>query len=136
MVALQSIVMQSWRARRTGAEARRPACNPGHANAAFGEVHLAADERPVVAEALAAVVAREDDERVVGDLRRGERLEDPADPFVHVADHAAVGVDVAAVQMEQVVLDLGGDARVVARLPWPVRRGVCTLKERRRAGRG
>jgi hypothetical protein len=34
----------------------------------------------------------------------------PADAFVHVVDHAAVGVDVAAVQVEQVVLHLGASA--------------------------
>jgi hypothetical protein len=37
---------------------------------------------------------------------RAQRVHHPADAFVHVVDHAAVGVDVAAVQVEQVVLDL------------------------------
>ena len=73
----------------------------------------------------------------VVDAARDQRLHDPADAFVHVADHAAIGVDVAAVQMEQVVLHLVGERGVVARLPRPVRRGVVHAEEeRRRVGRG
>jgi hypothetical protein len=43
-----------------------PVRDPGHADAPFGQVHLAAHQRPVVGEALAAVVAGEDDQGVVG----------------------------------------------------------------------
>jgi hypothetical protein len=57
-----------------------------------------------------------------------------ADAFVHVVDHAAVGVDVAAVQVEQVVLHLLRQRFVVARFPGPVRRGVVQAQEERRAG--
>jgi hypothetical protein len=58
---------------------------------------------------------------------------DAADALVHVLDHAAVGVDVAAMEMEQVVLHLLGERGVVARLPRPVRRGVVDAEEERRA---
>ena len=54
---------------RPGGRARRPAHHVGHADAAFHQVHLAADQRPVVGEALAAIVAGEDDDRVVARCR-------------------------------------------------------------------
>ena len=107
-----------------GRDAGRPMRDPRHANAAFGQVHLAAHQRPVVAEALAAVVAGEDDQRVVQLPGFLQRIDDPANAFVHVVDHALVGVDVAAVQVKQVVFDLGCLRMVFARFPRPVRRGV------------
>jgi hypothetical protein len=53
-----------------------------------------------------------------------------ADALVHVVDHAAVGVDVAACQVEQRALDL--QPTVATRLPRPVRRGVVQAEEQRR----
>jgi hypothetical protein len=58
------------------------------------------------------------------------------DAFVHVVDHAAVGVDVAAVQVEEVVFHLLRQGFVVARFPGPVRRGVVQAQEEGRAGLG
>src|SRR5256885_8268376 len=80
----------------------RPVRDPGHAYAALGQVHLAADQGPVVGEAFAAVVAGEDDEGVVQLPVGAQRLDDPAYAFVHVVDHAAVLVDVAAVQVGKI----------------------------------
>jgi hypothetical protein len=116
---------------RSGGRARRPAHHVGHADAALHQVHLAADQRPVVGEALAAIVAGEDDDGVARDAAVIERAEHPADALVHVVDHAPVGVDVAAVE----VIDRPALAErlrqlcVVACLPGPVRRGVVQAEQ-------
>ena len=47
----------------------RPADDQGHADAAFEQLALHPGERPHVGEALAAIVAGEDDDRVAGDAR-------------------------------------------------------------------
>jgi hypothetical protein len=39
--------------------------------------------------------------RVLSSSPLAQRLHHPADAFVHVVDHAAVGVDVAAVQVDR-----------------------------------
>ena len=116
IVADQSIVMQCCSLTPPGGDRGRPVRDPGHADAAFGQVHLAADQRPVVGEALAAVVAGEDHQRVVRQAAASQRVQHPADAFVHVVDHAAVGVDVAAVQVEQVVLAPRAPARASSRV--------------------
>jgi hypothetical protein len=106
-----------------------PLRHPGHTDTAFGEVHLAADQRPVVAEALTAVVAGEHHQGVVELAGVAQRLQHPADALVHVVDHAAVLVDVAAVQVEQVAAHLGGQGLVVARFPGPVGGGVVQAEQ-------
>jgi hypothetical protein len=65
---------------------------------------------------------------------RAQRGHQAADAFVHVVDHAAVGVDVAAVQVEQVVFTSSRQRGVVARFPGPVRRGVVQAQEEGLAG--
>ncbi|MCY1545244.1 hypothetical protein D9M68_811750 [compost metagenome] len=121
-------------AHAAGRDRRGPVGDPGHADAAFGQVHLAAHQRPVVGEALAAVVAGEDDQRVVFQSVLAQRGHQLADAFVHVVDHAAVGLHVAAVQVEQVLRHVGGHVSVVARLPGPVRRGVVQAEQKGLAG--
>ena len=103
--------------------------DPGHPDAAFGQVHLAAHQRPVVTEALAAVVTGEDHQGVALDAGLAQRGHHPADALVHLPDHALVAVDAAAVQVEQLVLDLLGQGRVIARLPGPVRCGVVQAQQ-------
>jgi hypothetical protein len=63
-----------------------------------------------------------------------QRLHHPPYAFVHVVDHAAVSVDVAAVQVEQVGFDFLRQGFVVARFPGPVGCGVVQAQEERRAG--
>ena len=107
----------------------RPARDTRHADAAFGEVHLAADQRPVVGETLAAVVAGEHDQRVVAQATRIERIEHAADAFVHLADHLVVDMDRAAIQVRQRGT---GDLRhraTVPRLPRPMRRVVVQAEQ-------
>ncbi len=58
-------------------------------------------EGPGVGEALAAVVAGEDHDGVVGDAVGLERLQDAADLQVHLHDHARVSALRPAVEMEQ-----------------------------------
>ena len=108
-----------------------PVRNPGHADAAFGQVHLAAHQRPVVREAFAAVVAGEDDQRVVQLAVGAQRLDDPAYALVHVMDHAAVLVDVAARQMRDAGAQLLGRGTVIACFPGPVRGRVVQAQEER-----
>ena len=132
MVAVQSIVIRCWSLTPPGCDALRPARDARHADAAFGQVHLAADERPVVAEALAAVVAREDDQRVVAQTAGVQRIEHAADALVEFADHLVVDVDGSAIE----VPERGAGHRrlrgMVARLPRPVRRGVVQAEQERR----
>ena len=107
-----------------GRHARRPACKQRHADAAFEQVHLLAHERPGIGEALTAVVAGEDDERVLAQAFFLQRIQQPADAFVHVMDHALIGVDGAAVDMLAHALQAFGLGAVLARQPGPVRRAV------------
>ena len=77
-----------------------------------------------IGESFSAVVAGEDDQRVVDQAVRFERAHQPADAFVHVMDHAAVHVNVAAGQVEQVVFHRRRLGSVVACFPRPVWCGV------------
>jgi hypothetical protein len=121
------------RAHAAGRDRSRPTCDARHADAALGQVHLAADQRPVVAEALAAVVAGEHDQRVIAQARGVEGIEHAANTFVHLADHLVIDVDRAAVVVRQrraADLWLGPAA---SRLPRPVRRGVVQAEQERRS---
>ena len=106
--------------------------DPRHADAAFRQVHLAAHQRPVVGKALAAVVTGKHHQGVVTQAVFFKRLHDPANAFVHVVDHAAVAVDVAALQVKNIVSYRGGNGFVVTAFPRPVRRGVVQAQEKKR----
>ena len=112
-------------------DACRPACDVRHPDAPFEEIHLLADERPVIREALAAVVAREDDQRVALGADRRERLEYPADAFVHLPDHRQVRGKRAAIRMHD-ARDAPRFRFVLARFPRPVRRRVVEREKERR----
>ena len=71
---------------------RRPRDDRRDAQATLEQLRLPAGERPRVGEALAAVVAREDDDRVRRQAVRVKRLEDAADLRVHCLDHALIGL--------------------------------------------
>ena len=121
------------RAGAAGGNHGGPVGNPGHADAAFGQVHLAAHQGPVVREAFAAVVAGEHHQCVALQPFGAQQVHQAANAFVHVVDHAAIGVDVAAVQVEQVALHLLRQRLVVACFPRPVGRGVVQAQEEWRA---
>ena len=121
-------------AHATRGNAARPMRHPRHANAAFGEIHLAAHQRPAVGEALATVVAGEHYQRVLKQAIRTQAAHDAANALVHVVNHAAVAVDVAAVQVVDRLLVLDQLARqglVVPRFPGPVWRGVVHAQKER-----
>ena len=103
--------------------------DPGHPDAPLGQVHLATHQWPVVGEALTAVVAGEHDQRVVQLVQPPECVHQLANALVHVADHGVVGVDVATVQVKQVVLDLLGHGLVLTGFPRPVRGGVVQAEQ-------
>ncbi len=122
-----------------GGDGGGPVGDPGHADAAFGQVHLAADQGPVVGEAFAAVVAGEYDEGVALQAVGAQRVHDAADALVHVVDHAAVGFHVAAGQVVDGLLAVAqfvGQGLVVAGFPGPVGGGVVDAQEERRARPG
>jgi len=120
---------------RAGRHDPRPPDNVGHPDAAFGQVHLAADQRPVVGEALAPVVAGEDDERVLAQPAGVERVEDPSDSFVHLPDHLLVDRHRAALLVTDVGIDFGSGPAVAPGLPGPVRRRVVKAQQERPAVR-
>ncbi len=88
MVAVQSMVTQCWSLRPPETTRAGPCAIQGTRMPPL--VHLAADKRPVVGEALATVVAREDDPRVLEPTHVAQCLHVPV-ALVHVVDHAAVG---------------------------------------------
>ena len=116
--------------------ALRPVRNPWHPNAAFSEVHFAAHQGPVVAETFSTVVAGEHNQGVV-ELSSGlERIHHPTNALVHVVDHAVVGVNVATLQMEDIVFDAVRYGTVISGLPRPMGRGVVHAQEKGLLGRG
>ena len=70
-----------------GPDDARPADDRRHPRTAFDQIHLPARERPVERVPLAAVVAREDHERLAIEIRPLERLEHAADARVHALHH-------------------------------------------------
>ena len=116
--------------------ALRPVRNPWHANAPFCQVHFAAHQGPVVAETFTTVVAGEHNQGVVELSCFLERIHHPTNALVHVVNHAVVGVNVATLQMENIVLDAIGQGMVFTRLPRPMRGGVVHAQEKGLIGRG
>ena len=74
--------------------------DPRHSDAAFGQVHLATHQGPVVTETFASIVAGKHNQGVVQLSGFLKGLNDPPNAFVHVMNHALVGVNVATVQMK------------------------------------
>ena len=103
----------------------------GHADAAFQQLRLLAAERPGLREALAAVVAGEDDDRVVGQalLLAARRSTRPIGG-VQRRHHPAVRGQVAAVVVEDVA-DLARHGLVARAFPRPVRRREVQRQEER-----
>ncbi len=111
------------RARR---HAARPAEQCRDAQAAFEQVRLLAREGPGIGETLAAIVAREDHDRVPGHAGTVERIEHAADLLVQAGHDSRIGFLVAAVEIAEclrVVLgrDAGRLGRVRRPFPGPVR---------------
>ena len=109
----------------------------GNAYSALQQLVLAAAEGPGVCEALASVVAGEDDDRVARDPAILERPLHAPDLVVHRGDHAAVGLLRAAVPVDQVAAAQALGLRLVARrLPRPVGRAEVQAEQERPAGPG
>lgn len=97
-----------------GAEAGGPPDEGGDADAAFEDVELCAGKAAVeaarvhgaIAGELGAVVAGEDDDRVLGEAVSGEGVEDIADAAIEAADHA---VDVGDGGCEGAAIAEGGE---------------------------
>jgi hypothetical protein len=94
-----------------------PAHEAGHANAAFPHGGLVMEERRVAAVALAAVVAGENDERVVGEAVFLQFGQNHAHTEVDALDHGLVNGAAAMVHR------LFGDHRRFWRV-WRLKRGV------------
>ena len=73
-----------------GANAAGPLDDRRHADAAFPDRPLPVEQRPAVRQPLAAVVVREDDDRVVGQPESRDGLQNPADAAVHGFEHRRV----------------------------------------------
>ena len=108
--------------RGVDSDVARPAGDGWDAEAAFEQLHLGAGEGPYVGESLAAVVAGEDHDRVVGEPILVEGFEDTAYLLIHRDNHAGVGGLVAAVVVGEVAGDALGFGFVVGAFPRPVRR--------------
>ena len=95
------------------------------------EIQLLERERPVERVALAAVVAREDHERVALEPRAPQRGEHAADTVVHAAHHRGVSAERAAVRHRARRRDPCDRRRAVGR-PFPrrVRRRVVQAQSR------
>ena len=112
--------------------ARRPAHDVGHADAALEQVHLLADERPGVGEALAAVVAGEDHERVVRRAGRVERVRGCGRCPRPCGGSSSGRSATEPPSMWEILSMRSRLGLVVARLPGPVRRRVVHRQQERR----
>ena len=63
-----------------------------------------------------------------------QRLHNPANAFVHVVNHAVVGVNVAALQMKDIVFDGLRKRMVFSSFPGPMRRCVMHAQKERLCG--
>ena len=111
-----------------------PVGNPRYSYATLCEVHFAAHQRPVVTESFAAVVTGEHDQGVIELARFFERIDHPTDAFVHVVNHAVVGVNVATLKVKNIVFDGLRQCVVFTRFPRPMRRRVVHAQEKRLRG--
>ena len=111
-----------------------PVRNPWHTNSAFGQIHFAAHQRPVVTEPFAAVVAGENDQGVVELACFSQSIHYPTYAFVHVVNHAVVGVNVATLKVKNIVFDGLRQCVVFTRFPWPMGRRVVHAQEKRLRG--
>ena len=105
----------------------RQASGPGHdrrnSQTTLEQLCLPAGERPGVGESLAAVVAGEDDDRVVREAMHPERLDHAADLHVHCLDHPLIGLLRPAVIVPQVRRSEPRRLGLISgRFPRPVRR--------------
>ena len=106
-----------------------PVGDPGDPDTALGQIHLAAHKGPVVRKPLTAVVAGEHQQSVVRQAMIAQRLHHLADAFVHVVDHALVGVNIPAVQVDYLLAKRGCQGLVFAGLPGPVWGGVMQTQQ-------
>src|SRR5882724_5907849 len=104
----------------------------------FQQLCLLARERPGVSETLSAVVAGEDDDRVLGQAMRLQRLKNSANLRIHGFDHSLVGLLCSAVEIvETPVPGLPhalGLRLISGGLPRPVGRAEVQANHERLAG--
>src|SRR5215471_21049820 len=99
---------------------------------AFKKLGFSASERPSVGETFAAIVARENDDRVLRRARRVERPQHTANLQIHLLNHFLVGTLTAAVIMEQ-AFEAPRLGFVFRPLPRPMRRSEMQADEKRPA---
>jgi hypothetical protein len=103
--------------------ARRPRNDGRNAQTAFKQLCLPACKRPGIGEALAAVVAAEDNDGVVGDAVGVKRFKHAANLEIEVLDHALIGPLRPAIKIDERVTDEPPGFGLISRpLPRPVRR--------------
>jgi hypothetical protein len=115
------------RARRHSA---RPAHDGWYAKAAFEKLPLHPAEWPYLGEALAAIVAGKDHDRVPGETANVQSLQNPAYVSVQALHHGDVGFLRAAVTMHEVLYAFRLHL-VVRALPRPMRRGEMEAQQER-----
>ncbi len=113
----------------TGGDRGGPLHDVRHADAALGQVHLAAHQRPGVGETFAAVVAGENDHRILGQAQLIQRIQHPPAAFVKLADHLLIDLDRTALLVGDVQVSLRVGLGLAARFPRPMRRGVVQAEQ-------
>src|SRR5882724_4710606 len=104
----------------------------------FQQLCLLARERPGVSETLSAVVAGENNDRVLGQAMRLQRLKNSANLRIHGFDHSLVGLLRSAVEIVETpsagVAQAFGLRLIPRGLPGPVRRAEMKADHERLAG--
>src|SRR5215510_11671224 len=107
-----------------------PTSDRRDAKAAFEQLLLHTRERPIVGEALAAVIAGEDDYCIAGQTARVERLQHSANVGIQALHHRCVGPLRATVAMDDVA-DSPRLGLVVGAFPWPMGCGEMEAEQKR-----
>ena len=131
--ALRSIVIADLSARRCRRDVPRPADDRRHTDAALPQARLAVEQRRVAREPLAAVVVREDDDRVREPSRGCRARQDLADAVVGALEDLDVFVRACSSIVERLTCRpwSARDGRRVGNLIRPVRRVVGDFEEER-----
>ena len=118
-------------------DARGPGDDSRDAQTSFEKLGFSASEWPRIGEAFPAVVAGEDDNRVVSHSIGVERLKDAADLAIQIFDHAPIRFLRATVEVcEPTVPETPGFCFVSRPFPRPVRRGEVQAEQEWLAGFG
>ena len=108
--------------RSTPRNASGPRNHGRYPQATLEQFGLPACKRPRVGEAFSAIIAGEDDNCVFCQTIYIQGLEDAADLQIHVLNHALIGLDRPAVDVEQVFPHTLGFGLITGSFPGPVGR--------------